>query len=258
MASFAKWKPLYYTRYISKCCWTKSLPNSWQPTLIRDCTNAMSFIQYCFISCSLWACNALYSLCSMLSGWHTDHSKKSLKPSTFGIWKRCWNNCKRMEWVCTGASADFSSHQWSTYRSPHWCWGSVHIRHKSQSHCQNPSTYRNVSELCSFLGLVKYYGKVVPNPAPLLHPLHQLLWANSHWMWTKECQHAFHDTKAKFVVTQICQLLWQERQISAVIIYVMPNSTEQPITYTSCTLSSTEKYAQVKYFWHQKVTPVPL
>ena len=37
------------------------------------------------------------------------------------------------------------------------------------------STPKNQRELHSFLGLVHYYGKFIPNLATLLHPLNELL-----------------------------------------------------------------------------------
>ena len=45
---------------------------------------------------------------------------------------------------------------------------------KLQAILQAP-TPRNVTELRSFLGLVNYYGKFIPNLATTLHPLNQLL-----------------------------------------------------------------------------------
>ena len=39
----------------------------------------------------------------------------------------------------------------------------------------------NVSELRSFLGLVNYYGKIVPNLSTALHPLNHLLKADVKW-----------------------------------------------------------------------------
>jgi hypothetical protein len=39
----------------------------------------------------------------------------------------------------------------------------------------------NISELRSFLGLLNYYGKFVPNLSTLLHPLNQLLQHETEW-----------------------------------------------------------------------------
>ena len=54
---------------------------------------------------------------------------------------------------------------------------------------------QNVSELRSFLGLLNYYGKFIPNLAALLHPLHVLLQHKQKWKWTKECAKVFQKAK---------------------------------------------------------------
>ena len=46
---------------------------------------------------------------------------------------------------------------------------------------------KNVQELRSFLGMLHYYGKFLPNLATKLHPLNQLLRADQEWTWTSEC-----------------------------------------------------------------------
>ena len=53
----------------------------------------------------------------------------------------------------------------------------------------------NVSQLRSFLGLVNYYNKFLPNAATVLHPLHQLLEQNNRWQWTAQSEHAFKEAK---------------------------------------------------------------
>ena len=44
---------------------------------------------------------------------------------------------------------------------------------------------QNIQELRSFLGLINYYGKFIPNLASMLHPLHLLLRAGQPWAWSK-------------------------------------------------------------------------
>ena len=50
---------------------------------------------------------------------------------------------------------------------------------------------KNVQELCSFLGLLNYYGMFVPNLSTILHPLYKLLQQGYQWKWTADCRHAF-------------------------------------------------------------------
>lgn len=54
---------------------------------------------------------------------------------------------------------------------------------------------KDVSELRSFIGLLSYYGKFLPNLSALLAPLYALLHKNSHWRWTDEERKAFIKSK---------------------------------------------------------------
>ena len=49
----------------------------------------------------------------------------------------------------------------------------------------------NPTELKSFLGMVNYYRRFIPDMATLAHPLNGLLAENIQWEWTKQCQEAF-------------------------------------------------------------------
>ncbi|XP_030414179.1 uncharacterized protein LOC115649372 [Gopherus evgoodei] len=56
-------------------------------------------------------------------------------------------------------------------------------------------TPQNISQLCSFLGLLNYYGKFISQLATLLKPLHGLLGQNEAWKWTEAYDVAFNKTK---------------------------------------------------------------
>ncbi|XP_059047761.1 uncharacterized protein K02A2.6-like [Achroia grisella] len=53
----------------------------------------------------------------------------------------------------------------------------------------------NVTQLKSFLGLINYYGKFIPNMSTLLYPLHSLLKKDTKWKWDKTCEQAFNSAK---------------------------------------------------------------
>ena len=57
----------------------------------------------------------------------------------------------------------------------------------------------NVTQLRSFLGLVNYYNRFLPNLASELKPLHKLLEKGQKWIWTEIQQTAF--AKAKNLIT---------------------------------------------------------
>ena len=74
--------------------------------------------------------------------------------------------------------------------------------HKTQEKIEavvNAPRPENVSQLRSFLGLVNYYNRFLPNASTVLHPLHQLLEQDSKWQWTEQCEQAF--TEAKRMIT---------------------------------------------------------
>jgi len=59
---------------------------------------------------------------------------------------------------------------------------------------QKAPASRNITELLSFLGLINYCGKFIPQAATL-HPLNALLCKSKVWKWSKECQRSFEAAK---------------------------------------------------------------
>ena len=128
---------------------------------------------------------------------------------------------------------------------------------KLQAILQAP-TPRNVTEVRSFIGLVNYYGKFIPNLATTLHPLNQLLHRDRRWHWSKECAKAFKAAKegvaSSSVLVHYNPTLPVKMAgdasaygVGAVISHVMPDGSERPIAFASRTLTDSEKnYSQVE------------
>ena len=57
----------------------------------------------------------------------------------------------------------------------------------------------DVSQLKSYLGLLNYYGKFMPNLSTVLHPLCALLQQNQPWVWSQACEQAFQQSKEKLM-----------------------------------------------------------
>ena len=88
---------------------------------------------------------------------------------------------------------------------------------------QRVHTAHNLKELRSFLGLVHFYGKFIPNLSTILQPINQLLQKGRRWSWTPAYG------------------------LRAVISHLFPNGTEKPVAYASRSLSPAEKkYAQLE------------
>ena len=116
----------------------------------------------------------------------------------------------------------------------------------------------SVQELKSYLGLLTYYGKFFPNMSATLFPLYRLLRKNSPWVWQKEQQKAFQESKAwltsfQFLVhfdSTLPIVLACDASaygIGAVLSHRMPDGSERPIGYASRTLTSSEcNYSQLE------------
>lgn len=117
---------------------------------------------------------------------------------------------------------------------------------------------KNIQELRSFLGLINYYGRFIPNLSSLLHPLNQLLKRESPWRWSKECEQAFKTAKSKLITPNV--LVHYDSSlplrlagdasaygVGAVISHVMKDGTERPIAFASRTLLPSERnYSQIE------------
>jgi len=116
---------------------------------------------------------------------------------------------------------------------------------------------QDVTSLRSYIGLVNYYNRFLPNLASTLHPLYQLLEKGRPWNWTSLCEEAFQECKKLVTSDQVlthydpglpvrlaCDA--SPYGIGAVLSHVMPDSTERPIAFASRSLISAEQaYAQI-------------
>lgn len=111
---------------------------------------------------------------------------------------------------------------------------------------------RDMTELKSYLGLINYYGKFLPNLSSLLAPLHLLMRKDTQWAWGDAQQEAFEESKelltsAKVLVhfdpnlDLIVSCDASPYGVGAVLAHRMPDGSERPIAYASRTLSPAEK-----------------
>lgn len=113
-------------------------------------------------------------------------------------------------------------------------------------------------ELQSFLGLVTFYARFIPNLASVAHPLYELLKRDSEWNWSPECSATVNQFKAEITssrflmhfqpdlpVKLVCDA--SSYGIGAVLAHVMPDQTERPIAFASRSLNKAEKnYSQIE------------
>ena len=62
---------------------------------------------------------------------------------------------------------------------------------------------QNVTELKSYLGLLKYYNRFLPNLSTVLTPLHRLLQKATPWQWDEAEQQCFETTKTLITVADM-------------------------------------------------------
>ena len=134
----------------------------------------------------------------------------------------------------------------------------LHTAPKKVEAIQAAPTPANTQELRSFLGLLHYYGKFIPDLASLVHPLNKLLQAGSEWRWTSECEQAFALAKKKLTSATVLahynpryplRLAADASSygLGAVISHVFPSGVEKPIAYASRTLTASERnYSQLE------------
>ena len=109
----------------------------------------------------------------------------------------------------------------------------------------------------SFLGLINYYHKFLPNLSTVLHPLHGLFKLGKKRKWSKDCERAFKTAKqlitSEEVLTHFDPSLplrlacdASPYGIGAVLSHRMPDGTERPIAFASRSLNAAEcNYAQI-------------
>lgn len=120
------------------------------------------------------------------------------------------------------------------------------------------SVPQNVKELQSFLGLVNYYRKFIPEMSSISQPLNRLLEKGVKWSWDSNCQAVFERLKSTLTTAEVLVHYDPEKPLvlaadaspwglGAVLSHVYPGGEEHPIAFASRSLSSAEKnYSQIE------------
>ena len=109
----------------------------------------------------------------------------------------------------------------------------------------------------SFLGMINYYQRHLPNLASVLEPLHNLLRKNVQWRWGRKERNTFEKVKKPLCspklpvhyhnsLALIIAFDASPYRIGAGLSHKYPGNSERPIAYMSRSLSSVEKnYSQI-------------
>ena len=135
---------------------------------------------------------------------------------------------------------------------------------------------KNPTELTSFLCMLNFYGKFIPNLSSILEPLNSLLKNYVVWKWEVEQQEAFDKAKDQLQSSDVLEHYDPEKElvvscdaspyvVGAVLAHVMEDGSEKPVAYASRTLSTAErnyshldKEALAVDFSVKKVPPISL
>ena len=117
---------------------------------------------------------------------------------------------------------------------------------------------RNVPELRSYLGMLNYYHRFLPDLSSLLAPLHSLLRKNCRWRWTSIHNKAFEQSK-QYLQTSPVLVHYDPNMpvilncdaspygIGVALVHRFPDGTEHPVAYASRSLSAAKKnYAHLE------------
>ena len=116
---------------------------------------------------------------------------------------------------------------------------------------------KNASELKSYLGMINYYQKYLPNLATTLAPLHELLRKGTHWRWGTKQQEAFDKSKELLKSAELLVHYDSSKElllacdaspygVGEVLSHKFEDGSERPIAYASRTLTTAERnYGQL-------------
>lgn len=113
-------------------------------------------------------------------------------------------------------------------------------------------------QLRSFLALINYYGKFIPQFSTVVQPMTRLLGAEVPWKWDKHCDEAARRSKELLSSAEVLthydadrpiQLLCDASSygVGAVLSHMYPDGTPQLMAYASRTLNSANRnYSQLE------------
>ena len=116
---------------------------------------------------------------------------------------------------------------------------------------------QNVTALKSFVGLLSYYSRYLPNLSTTLAPLYLLLKDGVRWQWTSDQAAAFERSKkliqkSSFLVhfDPTLEIILARNAsaygIGAVLSHRMPDGSDKPVGFVARTLTKAEQnYSQI-------------
>lgn len=132
--------------------------------------------------------------------------------------------------------------------------------HKTQEKIEaiiNAKRPTNETEVKSFLGLVNYYHRFIPDASNMLHPIYELLSKENKFTWSKECDNAFQAIKKEIASERVLCHFDSKKlvilatdasayRVGATLSHRYSDGSERPIAFMSKRLNKTERnYSQI-------------
>lgn len=120
----------------------------------------------------------------------------------------------------------------------------------------NARAPRNVKELQSYLGLLNYYGKFIPNLSAEVNCLYSLTKKDVEFLWSQDCEESFNKSKKLVTSESVLELYDPDKQIivasdaspiglGAIMSHEI-NGRDRPVLFASSSLSKAQQgYSQI-------------
>ena len=103
----------------------------------------------------------------------------------------------------------------------------------------------NVTQLKSFLGMLNYYHRHLPQIADVLEPMHELLRKDVQWRWSGKQTRAYDEAK-RLLCSELLAHYDPQNGVGAVLSHIASDQTERPVAFASRSLSKAERnYSQI-------------
>ena len=117
---------------------------------------------------------------------------------------------------------------------------------------------QDVAQLKTYLGLLSYWSKFLPNLSTMVAPLNILQHRSQPWQWTDKEEAAFTASKQLIALSQVLVYFDPNLEVilscdasayktGAVLSHRLPNGSDRLVAFASHTLSPAEtKYSQIE------------
>lgn len=120
----------------------------------------------------------------------------------------------------------------------------------------NASRPKDLTSLRSFIGMLNFYSKFLPNLQSKLHPLYRLLEKNAQFKWSENCEQVFNECKVLVCQSPVLSFYDPSKPLTVVcdagpygvggILNIVEKGEERPVFMISASLSQAEKnYSQL-------------